>query len=418
MQSFAAVVIFVVCCSLPKIDSLGSFEIRLISFLNGTRKEFRPEFRLCLKEYQKIISHNGACTFGETTIDGERLKNGTRIDFEFAWPQSFTLITETWRNNGKVKDLIFHDGFQEEGVPSSTEWSEKTLTSGNGLIMRIAYRVVCGQYYYGPKCITFCRPRSNSMGNFECTENGTMRCMTGWEGKSCDIAQCDRCLHGFCEKPGVCRCKSGWTGDRCDQCVTYPGCKHGRCNVPNECICYVGWGGHFCNEDLNYCTSHSPCRNGATCRNTGHGQYTCECVNGYSGVNCENLAENCSPNTCLNDGVCRDMGNNYTCECPRGFSGRHCEYAVQSCGDLPCHNGGTCRPMWPEGFVCICPPGWTGKHCNLEVNPCHNQICQNGGKCIERYSNDVRKYECICPAGFTGNNCEHKAVECALVRFR
>ncbi|VDO32768.1 unnamed protein product [Brugia timori] len=64
----------------------GSFEIRLVSLTVGSKEEFRPELRICLKHFEKRISYNGECTFGEVTLDAERLRNGTKIEFQFGWP--------------------------------------------------------------------------------------------------------------------------------------------------------------------------------------------------------------------------------------------------------------------------------------------------------------------------------------------
>jgi hypothetical protein len=65
--------------------------------------------------------------------------------------------------------------------------------------------------------------------------------------------------------------------------------------------------------DLNYCTHHRPCQNGATCTNTGHGSYTCTCRPGFSGTNCEILRDkdldDCKENPCLNGGTCEVRTN-------------------------------------------------------------------------------------------------------------
>lgn len=56
--------------------------------------------------------------------------------------------------------------------------------------------------------------------------------------------------------------------------------------------------------DLNFCTHHKPCMNGATCTNTGQGSYTCTCRPGYTGVNCELEVRHCDSNPCRNRGHC------------------------------------------------------------------------------------------------------------------
>lgn len=110
--------------------------------------------------------------------------------------------------------------------------------------------------------------------------------------------------HGYCESPGECKCRLGWQGPSCSECVHYPGCLHGTCSQPWQCVCKEGWGGLFCNQDLNYCTNHKPCANGATCTNTGQGSYTCTCRPGYGGTNCELEINECDCNPCKNGGSC------------------------------------------------------------------------------------------------------------------
>lgn len=60
--------------------------------------------------------------------------------------------------------------------------------------------------------------------------------------------------------------------------------------------------------DLNYCTHHKPCKNGATCTNTGQGSYTCSCRPGYTGSNCEIEINECDANPCKNGGSCTVSG--------------------------------------------------------------------------------------------------------------
>lgn len=56
--------------------------------------------------------------------------------------------------------------------------------------------------------------------------------------------------------------------------------------------------------DLNYCTHHKPCLNGATCSNTGQGSYTCSCRPGFTGTSCEIEVNECAGNPCRNGGSC------------------------------------------------------------------------------------------------------------------
>ena len=62
---------------------------------------------------------------------------------------------------------------------------------------------------------------------------------------------------------------------------------NGYCVSGNDCICLDGWTGELCNKDLRMCRL-APCKNGATCSNSGPDAYTCTCIPGYTGLNCEN----------------------------------------------------------------------------------------------------------------------------------
>jgi len=57
-------------------------------------------------------------------------------------------------------------------------------------------------------------------------------------------------------------------------------------------------------SDLNFCANYRPCRNGATCSNSGRGSYTCHCLPGFTGTNCETITNDCTHVPCQNGGTC------------------------------------------------------------------------------------------------------------------
>ena len=79
----------------------------------------------------------------------------------------------------------------------------------------------------------------------------------------------------------------------------------------------------------------APCQNDSTC--TDHfGEdpsdgYTCECLPGFEGFNCEIDGDNCDPNPCVNGGSCADVTDDYVCTCPPGFSGKDCQIDEDEC---------------------------------------------------------------------------------------
>jgi len=73
--------------------------------------------------------------------------------------------------------------------------------------------------------------------------------------------------------------------------------------------------------------SRDPCEHGGTCVVVADEQgYMCECVDGYSGTNCE--LDSCSSNPCANGGTCTSDGEGYVCECTALFTGTDCEIAA------------------------------------------------------------------------------------------
>jgi len=433
-------------------SSQGVFQLRLKSFMNKLGKDsnnrccagFRTssgkcsescstKFRVCLKHYQATIDPAHECTFGEeiTPVLGSNsiFMSEAPIEFalDFKWPGTFSLIIEAWHQNNKStagNDLISQMATQQELDAGST-WThgvhQETHTR-----LEYEYRMVCSSHYYGKDCDTLCRPRDDQFGHYTCDSNGDKICLDGWqkdsnnaEGDYCTKAVCSPGCHnehGYCVLPDQCKCRDGWEGPSCTDCIRYPGCQHGTCNEPWKCDCQEGWGGLFCNQDLNYCTNNHPCKNGATCFNTGQGSYTCSCSPGWTGTKCETRITNeCAHNMCINGGTCQGTGvNNYTCVCPLGFHGEHCELQAQTCSDMPCKNGANCVDT-PAGYECKCNHGFTGVNCNVKVDHCRMATpCKNGGTCLMDHQGPEDAYQCICPAGFSGEHCQSNIDDCAV----
>ncbi|XP_035007372.1 delta-like protein D isoform X1 [Hippoglossus stenolepis] len=426
-----------------QVSCSGVFELKLQEFLNkkgitgnanccagGSAHpqghqhcECKTFFRICLKHYQVNVSPEPPCTYGgavtpvlgsnsfqvpETNADS--FTNPVHFPFSFTWPGTFSLIIEALHTDS-LDDLatdnpehLISRVTTQRHLTVGEEWFKDMQTSG-GTELRYSYRFMCDEHYYGDGCSVFCRPRDDAFGHFTCGERGEIICNSGWKGHYCTepicLPGCDE-EHGFCEKPGECKCRVGFSGRYCDDCIRYPGCLHGTCQQPWQCNCQEGWGGLFCNQDLNYCTHHKPCLNGATCTNTGQGSYTCSCLPGFSGASCEVQVNECSGNPCRNGGSCTDNDNGYKCTCPPGFYGNNCELSASTCADGPCFNGGHCVNNPEGGYFCQCPLGYAGFNCEKKIDHCSSNPCLNGAECVDL----VNSYLCQCLDGFSGPNCE------------
>uniref|UniRef100_A0AAR2LAK2 Delta-like protein n=1 Tax=Pygocentrus nattereri TaxID=42514 RepID=A0AAR2LAK2_PYGNA len=426
----------------------GVFELKLQEFLNkkgitgntncckgaaasGIQQcECKTFFRVCLKHYQANVSPEPPCTYGGavTPVLGsnsfqvpesasESFTNPIRFTFGFTWPGTFSLIVEALHTDS-TEDLSTENPERlisrmttQRHLTVGEEWSQDLQVAGR-TELKYSYRFVCDEHYYGEGCSVFCRPRDDAFGHFTCGERGEIICNSGWKGQYCTepicLSGCDE-EHGFCDKPGECKCRVGFTGKYCDDCIRYPGCLHGTCQQPWQCNCQEGWGGLFCNQDLNYCTHHKPCANGATCTNTGQGSYTCTCRPGFTGASCETEVNECSDNPCRNGGSCTDLENTYNCACPPGFYGRNCELSAMTCADGPCFNGGRCADNPDGGYFCQCPAGYAGFNCEKKIDHCSSNPCSNDAQCLDL----VDSYLCQCPEGFTGTHCDDNINECA-----
>lgn len=62
------------------------------------------------------------------------------------------------------------------------------------------------------------------------------------------------------------------------------------------------------------------CQNGGTCHNT-HGDYSCVCVNGWTGADCSENIDDCASASCFRGATCHDRVASFYCECPHGRTG-------------------------------------------------------------------------------------------------
>ncbi|XP_035698423.1 uncharacterized protein LOC118431379 isoform X2 [Branchiostoma floridae] len=73
----------------------------------------------------------------------------------------------------------------------------------------------------------------------------------------------------------------------------------------------------------------------------------------------------CDSSPCRNSGTCRnsfDSPESYTCTCLPGWGGDNCETDIDACSPNPCHAQATCTDNPPPALdaTCTCNPGYTG----------------------------------------------------------
>jgi len=183
--------------------------------------------------------------------------------------------------------------------------------------------------------------------------------------------------------------------------------------------------------DIDDCSKDNtlPCQNGGTCSEGLPGCwddvakksvecYSCKCVVGWSGTNCEEDEDECNDSMaggeeqktktplapCNNvpSATCVNTAGSYGCRCNLGWTGDGLVCVdANDCEFSPCSHGGTCVDCGTLCFSCNCVVGWRGTTCGTDWNECLMGIhrCHDDATCV----NSPGSYACRCDAGFTGN---------------
>ncbi|XP_037533972.1 hyaluronan-binding protein 2 [Nematolebias whitei] len=116
----------------------------------------------------------------------------------------------------------------------------------------------------------------------------------------------------------------------------------------------------------------------------------------------------CTPNPCLNNGVCKEKGRkNFKCDCPKHFKGRKCEKAPRVCRKGACGHGECVLTSSRPHYACKCKWPFQPPDCK-RISVCEPNPCQNGGQCIREGNN----FDCRCPEGFRGRFCRVGPNDC------
>ncbi|XP_060041904.1 delta-like protein 3 [Erinaceus europaeus] len=415
---------------LPQAQPAGVFELQIHSFGPGpgpgapqspcgARGLCRLVFRVCLRPGGSEEAAEAPCALGAALSargpvytepprqpaphlpppDGPLL-----LPFRGAWPGTFSLIIETWREElgeqigGPVWSLLARVAGRRR-LAAGGPWARDVQRAG-AWELRFSYRARCEPPAVGAACARLCRSRS-----------APSRCGPGLRPCAPVEDECAAPLvcragcnpeHGFCELPGECRCLDGWTGPLCTVPAPASSCLSPR-GSPSSAItgCLVPRPGPC---------DGNPCANGGSCSETPS-SFECACPRGFYGLRCEVSGVTCADGPCFNGGLCvggADPDSAYVCHCPPGFQGSNCEKRVDRCSLRPCQNGGLCLDLG-HALRCRCRAGFAGPRCEHDLDDCAARACANGGTCLE--GGGARR--CSCALGFGGRDCRERADPCA-----
>jgi hypothetical protein len=259
-----------------------------------------------------------------------------------------------------------------------------------------------------------------TMRKYQQPRNATVQLVIDFDDCANATADCNNgtCVNG--ENTFSCACDEGYTGEFCetdvDDCVGIV-CLNGALCQDSvgdyECQCLPNYFGKLC-ESLSDACASNVCVNGAKCvpdtrsptgpsRPTGPSEplgYVCDCRKGYVGPFCGIDVDECAIDPCLNGATCNNLVGNFSCSCVVGWEGKQCEINPNDClMNEPCKNGASCKDR-VGGFECACSLGWSGADCTMDVDECLSYPCENGGTCAQ--GRDSGSFECTCVAGFEG----------------
>ncbi|XP_076987997.1 delta-like protein 3 [Tamandua tetradactyla] len=325
------------------------------------------------------------------------------VPFHDAWPGTFSLIIETWREElgeqtgGPGWSLLARVASWRR-LEAGGPWARDVQRAG-AWELRFSYRARCDPPAVGAACTSLCSSRSAPTPcgpglrpcppvKDECAAPPTCRAGCSPE-------------HGFCEQPDECRCLEGWAGPLCTVPVSTNSCLNSGDSSSAIAGCLVPGPGPC---------DGNPCANGGSCSET-LGSFECTCPRGFYGIRCEVSGVTCADGPCFNGGLCvggADPNSAYVCHCPSGFQGSNCEKRVDRCSLQPCQNGGLCLDLG-HALRCRCRAGFAGPRCEHDLDDCAGRACANGGTCLE--GGGARR--CSCALGFGGRDCRERADPCA-----
>ncbi|CAB3400271.1 unnamed protein product [Caenorhabditis bovis] len=302
------------------------------------------------------------------------------------------------------------DGYEGEQCQTSVENRDCICDNPNHICQKINGSQICDcpDRLTGDKCdekVSKPCDMEPCLNGGHCVDDGanlfTCFCLPHWTGVYCgEPVEC--LVNGReCENGGTCvwslamttcECPTNFTGDNCEKPVSFK--SHPTCN------------------DIK-------CQNGGKCLLDVSGEPYCECPMDFEPPFCEPKSA-CMLNPCKNDGTCQDVDGQFYCHCSPGFTGLQCE----SLAEIPTESS-TSFPTLSTGFtessltcdecvystkcveleqtaICLCEEGYTGMKCDRKQYECLSLQCSGNYVC---QTNGSKNATCVCPIGTYGENC-------------
>lgn len=141
-----------------------------------------------------------------------------------------------------------------------------------------------------------------------------------------------------------------------------------------------------------------------------HGRYDsrtdrCNCLDGYTGQNCQTPPDLCTGINCGLHGTCNSVTGR--CDCKDGYTGARCQTPPDPCLNVDCGKHGECDRQTGR---CNCFDGYTGSRCqNPPPDPCLDVNCGRHGVCSSYYNQTDKMYraKCNCKDGYSGEKCQN-----------
>ncbi|GKT16865.1 hypothetical protein ADUPG1_010999, partial [Aduncisulcus paluster] len=104
--------------------------------------------------------------------------------------------------------------------------------------------------------------------------------------------------------------------------------------------------------------------------------------------------------------VLRENADHVTCECLNGWTGDNCDITCNSYDGLPCNGEGVCGYSYEQQLpYCTCNSQYTGESCEIACPAYDGKICNDASiECV--YSTDDNKASCVCDENHFGDTCE------------